>query len=359
MSSLVNSIRRRARGPMALAARLSNLPIGRVAPPLDPRRFWDRLGGHPSLDDVVEGKVVMITGGSSGIGEAAARRIAEAGGVVLLVARSAEALNTLRAEIEAAGGQATAYPCDLSDLEAADAMVEQVLADHGGIDILINSAGRSIRRSVEFSQERFHDFERTMQLNYFGAVRLIVRLLPSIRERRGQVINISSAGVQTRTPRFSGYIASKAALDAFSDAVQAETLGDGVRFTTISLPLVRTPMIEPTDHYDGFPSLSPEQAAAQIAEAIVRRPRRIAPTFAHLVSLTDQVNPGLMDSLRNRGYRMFPETGGESTGPEEDPKPPEASEPPNGAGTGAAGKPAKSPKPAKSSPKRPKSPKPS
>jgi short-subunit dehydrogenase len=323
VSSFGNAIRRRARRAGGEAVRLVNHPLGRIAPAIDPRRFWERLGGHPSLDEVVEGKVVMITGASSGIGEAAARRIAEAGGTVLLIARSAETLNTLRAEIEKAGGKATAYPCDLSDLEAADAMIEQVLADHGGIDILINSAGRSIRRSVEFSQERFHDFERTMQLNYFGAVRLIVRLLPSIRERRGQVINISSAGVQTRTPRFSGYIASKAALDAFSDAVQAETLDDGVRFTTISLPLVRTPMIEPTDHYDGFPSLSTEQAAAQIAEAIIRRPRRIAPTFAHLVTLTDQVNPGLMDALRNRGYRMFPETG-DSAEPEAEATPTKA-----------------------------------
>jgi short-subunit dehydrogenase len=307
MNPILRQLRRRARGSVATAVRLANHPIGRLAPPLDPARLLDRARGRVSLTDAVREKTVMITGASSGIGEASARLIAAAGGHVVLVARSDEQLQILRGEIEAAGGSAGAYPCDLTDAEATDELVERVLADTGGVDVLINSAGRSIRRSVERSQDRFHDFERTMELNYYGAVRLIVRLLPSLRERGGQVINVSSAGVQTRTPRFSGYVASKAALDAFSDAVQAETLGDGVRFTTISFPLVRTPMIAPSEHYESFPSLSPDEAADQIAEAIIRRPRRIAPTFAHLVSLTDQVNPELMDSIRHRGYRMFPE----------------------------------------------------
>ena len=174
--------------------------------------------------------------------------------------------------------------------------------------MLVNNAGRSIRRSVELSFGRFHDFERTMQLNYFAAVRLILGLLPTMRERGGgQIINISSAGVQTRTPRFSGYIASKAALEAFSDSLQAEVHGDGIRMTTISMPLVRTPMISPTAHYDRFPALTPDEAGRLVAEAIVGRPRRVVPPFAHLVSAVDTVNPELMDAVRHRGYRMFPD----------------------------------------------------
>jgi len=266
------------------------------------------LGRSEALADAVGDKVVMITGASSGIGEAAARMIGAAGGTVLLVARSEDELLRLAGEIEVDGGAAHAMPCDLNDLEAIDALTERAMAEHGAVDILVNNAGRSIRRSLELSQERFHDFERTMQLNYFGPVRLILRLLPAMKNRGGgQIINISSAGVQVRTPRFSGYIASKAALEAFSDAVQAETLGDGIRFTTISMPLVKTPMITPTEHYDNFPALTPEEAGKLVAEAIVGRPRRVAPPFAHLVSAIDKMSPEAMDAVRNRGYRMFPD----------------------------------------------------
>jgi len=251
---------------------------------------------------------VLITGASSGIGESAARLLGGAGANVLLVARSAKKLERIAAEIDPPG-EGHAYPCDLTDLDAIDELAGAVISDHGGVDVLVNNAGRSIRRSIELSYDRFHDFERTMQLNYFASLRLILRLLPGIRERGGQVINISSAGVQTRTPRFSGYIASKAALEAFSDAAQAEVLEDGVRFTTISMPLVRTPMISPTTIYERFPALTPEEAADLIAEAVVERPRRVAPPFAHLVSFADAVSPGLMDNVRNRGYRMFPDSG--------------------------------------------------
>ncbi|MEZ5156329.1 MAG: SDR family NAD(P)-dependent oxidoreductase [Solirubrobacterales bacterium] len=259
--------------------------------------------------DDLSGSVIMITGASSGIGEAAARRVALAGATVLLVARSADRLERIAAEIDAAGpGTAEARPCDLSDLEAIDALCDGVLADHPAVDVLVNNAGRSIRRSVDNSGDRFHDFQRTMQLNYFAAIRLILRLLPAMREQRhGQVVNVSSAGVQIRTPRFSGYIASKAALEAFSDAVQAEALPDGVRFTTISMPLVRTPMITPTKQYEGIPALTPEEAGSLVSEAIVGRPRRVAPPFAHLFSTVDTISPEAMDALRSRVYRMFPE----------------------------------------------------
>ena len=308
MNPLLRGLRRTAAVPAGIIARAASRPLGGGGGlPLPHRAFTGR--GPDRLADVLAGKTAMVTGASSGIGEEAARQIGAAGGTVLLVARGAAELERIAGEINAGErGSAQAVPCDLSDLDAIDAMAEAVLAEHGAVDVLVNNAGRSIRRSVALSDGRFHDFERTMQLNYFGAVRLILALLPAMRETgSGQIINISSAGVQTRTPRFSGYIASKAALEAFSDAVQAETLADGIRFTTISMPLVRTPMISPTEHYDNFPALTPEAAGRLIAEAIVGRPRRVAPPFAHLVSAIDKVSPEAMDSVRYRGFRMFPD----------------------------------------------------
>lgn len=308
MNPLLRRLRSAAAIPGGILARASSRPLGGGAGLRLPHHALSGLGSD-HLAEAVAGRIVMITGASSGIGEEAARQIGAAGGTVVLVARSVEKLERIAADVNAGPrGGAFVLPCDLNDLEAIDALAERAVADHGGVDVLVNSAGRSIRRSVALSYGRFHDFERTMQLNYFGAVRLIMGLLPSMRERGGgQVINVSSAGVQTRTPRFSGYIASKAALEAFSDAVQAETLADGVRFTTISMPLVRTPMISPTKHYEGFPSLSSEEAGRLIAEAIVGRPRRVAPPFAHLVSFADAISPRLMDSVRHRGFRMFPD----------------------------------------------------
>ncbi len=308
MNPLVRRLARSAAGPAGSLFRAASKPIGgggglrRSA--LAPLAM---ITGR--ADPSLAGKVVMVTGASSGIGEAAARQLAAEGATVLLVARSADALDVLAVEINSGGpGAAEAHPCDLNDLDAIDALCDRVLAAHSSVDVLVNNAGRSIRRSLDHSEERFHDFERTMQLNYFGAVRLILRLLPAMREQgRGQVINVSSAGVQMRTPRFSGYIASKAALEAFSDAIQAEALDDGIRFTTISMPLVRTPMISPTEQYDAIPALSPEEAGRLVAEAVIGRPRRVAPPFAHIVSTVDALSPETMDTVRNRLYRQFPE----------------------------------------------------
>ena len=151
----------------------------------------------------MRGKVVLITGGSSGIGLAAAERCADAGATVAIVARDPEKLEAARALIAGRGGTVFAYQCDIADYQACDSLARQVLAKHGGVDILVNNAGRSIRRSIDLSYDRFHDFERTMQLNYFGAIRLVMGLLPTMQEQgRGHVVNVSSIGVQTNPPRF-------------------------------------------------------------------------------------------------------------------------------------------------------------
>lgn len=275
-----------------------------------PRGLLRLMRRRRNLAEAMRGKTVMITGASSGIGEATAFALGGAGAKVLLVARSADKLAAIADAIAQAGGTAVAYPCDLSDLEAIDALVARTLDEHGRVDILINNAGRSIRRSLALSYNRFHDFERTMQLNYFAPLRLMLGLLPQMRANRcGHVINISSAGVQTRVPRFGAYIASKAALDTVSDAFQAETVTDGVRFTTVHMSLVRTPMIAPTKLYDHFPALTPDDAARVITQALIERPRRVSPVFGRVASFADSLSPEIMDVVRNRGFTMFADSG--------------------------------------------------
>ncbi len=276
--------------------------------------YWERhldpdLHADRSFAAVIRGKRVLITGGSSGIGRAAALQVAAAGGVPLLVARSMDKLSEVADEIVAAGGTAYVYSCDLSDLDAIDALVATVVREHGGVDYLVNNAGRSIRRSLRLSHDRFHDFERTMALNYFGAVRLIMGLLPSMEKQRfGHIVNVSSIGVQTGAPRFSAYVASKAALDAYSRIAAAETLGKGITFTTIHMPLVRTPMIAPTKIYDAFPAISPEEAGAMVCTALRARPKTISTRLGTSAEVAYALMPKVVDQVLHLAYKAFPDS---------------------------------------------------
>ncbi len=271
---------------------------------LDPDLFKDR-----SLAGAVRGKVVLITGASSGIGRATAIKVADAGATVLLVARSIDKLEETKDEIIAAGGVAHIHRCDLADVDDVARMAEEVLTYHGHVDILVNNAGRSIRRSVALSYDRFHDYERTIQLNYLGALRLILALLPTMRARKsGHIINISSIGTQTNPPRFSAYVASKAALDAFSRVIASEVKDDKVHITTINMPLVRTPMIAPTRMYDMFPAITPEEAAEMIAKAMVRQPKKVATKLGNFGELLYAVAPKASDSILNTAYKLFPDS---------------------------------------------------
>jgi NAD(P)-dependent dehydrogenase (short-subunit alcohol dehydrogenase family) len=271
---------------------------------LDPDLFVDR-----SLSGRVRDKVALVTGASSGIGRATAMKLAEAGAKVVLVARGEEKLVETKAEIDAAGGTAFICTADVSDMASCDALVARVTREHGGVDFLINNAGRSIRRSIVNSLDRFHDFERTMQLNYFGAIRLIMGFLPGMLDRkRGHVINISSIGVLSNAPRFSAYVASKSALDAFAACAGSEFLDRNVSFTTINMPLVRTPMIAPTKMYENVPTLSPEEAAGLVVQAIVHRPVRIATRLGIFGALCHAVAPRLTQVLLNTAFHMFPDS---------------------------------------------------
>jgi NAD(P)-dependent dehydrogenase (short-subunit alcohol dehydrogenase family) len=297
---------------MALTPRIRVLPasrelarsVGRVA-----QSAAGPLLGPRSLDSAVDGRTVMVTGASSGIGRAAAVAIGRAGGTVLLVARTTARLEDTAREIEASRGLAEAYSADLSDERSIDELLERVLAEHPTIDVLVNNAGRSIRRSLALSYDRFHDFERTMQLNYLGPVKLILGLLGDMRERRsGQIVNVSTLGVQTNAPRFSAYNASKAALDAFTRVAAAECADDGVQFTTIHMPLVRTPMSAPTKLYDRFPALTPEQAAQLICEAIRTRADHVGPRFGALTELGCTISPAVAKEILGATYRAFPDS---------------------------------------------------
>jgi NAD(P)-dependent dehydrogenase (short-subunit alcohol dehydrogenase family) len=213
---------------------------------LDPDLHVDR-----TLRGTVGGKVVLVTGGSSGIGLAAAHKFAEAGAITLICGRDQDKLDEACKEAKAKGYAFIAYPADIADMADCDRFVQLLIANHGGVDFLINNAGRSIRRAIESSYDRFHDFERTMQLNYFGCLRVTMGLLPGmVAKRKGHVVNISSIGVLTNAPRFSAYVASKAALDAWTRCASSEYADQGVTFTTINMPLVRTPMIAPTKIYN-------------------------------------------------------------------------------------------------------------
>ncbi len=255
----------------------------------------------------LSGKVAVVTGASSGIGLIVSRKLAAAGAKVILVARTREKLEETQGVIAAAGGEAHVYPCDLNDMKAIDDCAKAILADFGHVDILVNNAGRSIRRAVLESLDRFHDFERTMQLNYFGAVRMIMAFLPSMTQRKsGHIINISSIGVLANAARFSAYVASKAALDAFSRCLSAEVKHRNIEVTAIYMPLVRTPMIAPTKLYDYVPTWSPEKAGDTVMQAILDRPKSVATVLGTAAAVSYALWPKLNDAILNRGFRLFP-----------------------------------------------------
>ncbi len=277
---------------------------------LDPDLFVDR-----TLKGQVQGRVVLVTGGSSGIGLAAAKKIAAAGAVTVIVGREQDKLDAAKKEIEdglgdnANGGQVVTFSADLANYEGCDKLVGWLVENYGGVDVLINNAGRSIRRGIESSYDRFHDYERTMQLNYFGCLRTTMGLLPHMAaRRRGHVVNISSIGVLTNAPRFSAYVASKAALDAWTRCAASEFIDVGVTFTTINMPLVKTPMIAPTKIYENVPTLTPDEAADLIVEAIVYKPVRIATRLGIFGQVLHALAPRIAQIIMNTTFRMFPDS---------------------------------------------------
>jgi thioester reductase-like protein/short-subunit dehydrogenase involved in D-alanine esterification of teichoic acids len=257
----------------------------------------------------LQGRHVIITGASSGIGRAAAIAIAERGATVFALARNGEALDALVAEIRANGGAAHAFTCDVTDSSSVEHTVKDILGRFEHVDYLVNNAGRSIRRSVVNSTDRLHDYERVMAVNYFGAVRMVLALLPHWRERRfGHIVNVSSAGVQARNPKYSSYLPSKAALDAFSDVVGSEVLSDHITFTNIHMPLVRTPMIVPSHRLNPVPAISPERAAAMVVRGLVEKPARIDTPLGTLAEAGNYFAPRTSRRVLHQLYLGYPDS---------------------------------------------------
>jgi NAD(P)-dependent dehydrogenase (short-subunit alcohol dehydrogenase family) len=280
--------------------------LASMRPPIAPQLLLRRPGGQ---DVDLRGKRILLTGASSGIGEAAAEKFARRGAIVVVAARRQELLDALVGRITDAGGTAQAHACDLSDMKAVDELVEKVETDLGGVDILINNAGRSIRRPLAESLERWHDVERTMNLNYYSPLRLIRGLAPGMRERGdGHIINVSTWGVLNESsPLFSVYNASKAALTSVSRVIETEWGSEGVHSTTLYYPLVLTPMIAPTRAYDGLPGLSAEEAADWMITAARVRPVRVAPRMALTAQAINTIAPGAVNAMMKR-QRVQPTT---------------------------------------------------
>ncbi|HKW83551.1 MAG TPA: SDR family oxidoreductase [Burkholderiaceae bacterium] len=283
-------------------------------------RLWDYWERHldpalkidHSLRGNVGGKVVLVTGGSSGIGLAAAAKFAQAGAITIICARDEAKLAEAKREILATAGkdaQVFTYSADIANEESCKQFVQTLQANHGGVDYLVNNAGRSIRRAIESSYDRFHDYERTMQLNYFGSLRITMGLLPGmVAKRRGHVVNISSISVLVNAPRFSAYVASKAALDAWTACAASEFADQGITFTTVNMPLVRTPMTAPTKIYDSMPLLSTDEASDLIVQACVEKPVRVATRLGISVELLHAAVPRITQILMNTTFRMFPDS---------------------------------------------------
>ncbi|WP_378539348.1 SDR family NAD(P)-dependent oxidoreductase [Nocardioides sp. GCM10027114] len=262
--------------------------------------------GRPSP---LAGRRVLVTGASSGIGEATAYAVAGAGAHVLLVARRADELDRVRRAVADGGGRAAAYPCDLADGDAVDTLVARLLAEHGGVDYLVNNAGRSIRRSLALTHDRFHDFERTMAVNYFAPVRLTMGLLPAMRAQRfGHVVNVVTWGVQMKAPKFAAYIASKTALDTWSRIAGREAYDDNVTFTNMRFALVRTAMVVPTGNVEDRRQLTPEQAAQKVLRALEDRPVTVDTLAGRAGEVLNLLAPRLSDALMNRLHRASPDS---------------------------------------------------
>jgi NAD(P)-dependent dehydrogenase (short-subunit alcohol dehydrogenase family) len=308
---------------------------GITVPPLEDYawRLWDYWERHldpdlhvdRSLRAQVAGKTVLITGGSSGIGKATAMRVAAAGAKTVIVARDATKLDATKQEAAEQGINLVTCQADITDERECADLVRKLTSEHGHVDILINNAGHSIRRAIEHSYDRFHDFERTMSVNYFGALRLTLGLLPfmAAKGKRGHIVNISSIGVLANAPHFSAYVASKAALEAWTRCAASEYLDRGVEFTTINMPLTRTPMIAPTKFYEHVPAQTPEEAADLVVEAIIKRPARLATRLGIFGQIAHAIAPHLAQVVNNTMFRMFPDsaaargTGGDAPTPDQ------------------------------------------
>ncbi|MEO6471522.1 MAG: SDR family NAD(P)-dependent oxidoreductase [Aeromicrobium sp.] len=252
------------------------------------------------------GQTVVITGASGGIGADAARKLARLGATVCILARREDELLAVKTDIERGGGVVHTYAVDLSDPEEADAVAKRLLADHRRIDVLVNNAARSIRRPITDSTDRIHDYERTMAINYFGAVRLTLALVPRFLEQgHGHVVSVSSMSTQIPIPLFSAYLASKTALESFTRSLDAELGSRGMSTTIVYFPMVRTPMSTATDIYQKMPMMSSDKAANWIVKAVVDKPTRVTSIPGAIGGLGMATLPGVVTGATRPLFRRM------------------------------------------------------
>jgi NAD(P)-dependent dehydrogenase (short-subunit alcohol dehydrogenase family) len=282
-----------------------NVAAAAIAKAIDTMVNPPRVSDPDRLRGAVSGKTALVTGASYGVGEATSRKLAAAGATVLLLARSADKLDELAASVNAGGGHAVAYPTDLTDEAQVSAAARKITDDHGALDVVVSNAGKSIRRSLHHQYDRPHDFERTIDINYLGPIRLLLGLLPAMRERgSGHIVNISSIGVRVPPgPQWGAYQASKGAFDMWLRSVAPELHADGVEVTSVYMALIRTRMIEPTPMLNRLPGLDPDEAADVVAKAIIERPRTIEPRWAWPAEITSVLLAGPVDLAARIWYR--------------------------------------------------------
>jgi short-subunit dehydrogenase len=286
---------------------LSNEPPSRFTVPKPVRAALGLVWPPPDEDALraaTAGRVVLITGASRGIGAASARRLAAAGAMVLLVARSADGLERVRAEVDEAGGAAYVYPTDLADRGQVAALLDRLRRDHHAIDIVVNNAGKSIRRSVAESYDRFHDITRTTDLNYLGPVQLLLGLLPAMRARHsGHVVNVSSVSADLPAPYWAAYTGSKTAFEAWLRCIAPELRADGVATTSVHFPLVHTDMSAPIPLYRELPGMTTGEAADAVCRAVAYRPRLMSPWWARIGGMVAAAAQPSNDALMTMYYR--------------------------------------------------------
>lgn len=240
-----------------------------------PARYSDE-----QLRGALKGKTVFITGASFGIGEQLALELSKAGAHLILAARTAEKLSEIKETIKSKGGDSpiTIFPVDLTKRPEVETLLDELGKFPGGIDVFVSNAGKSIRRPIFESLDRLHDFERTMALNYFAPVQLMLGLIPLLEQTRGHVINISAVNVALPpAPFWAAYQASKTAFDQWFRAAAPELFKHRISATSVYLPLVRTRMIEPTEAYKNAPAMNPRHVARIVAKLILTKKTRFAP----------------------------------------------------------------------------------
>jgi len=222
------------------------------------------------LKSQLSGKTILITGASYGIGRSCAELLSQTGAHLILIARTLEALESLKKTADANGGQAFIYSLDLRKASEINSLLDSINENHS-IDYFINNAGKSIRRPLIESLDRYHDFSRTMAINYEAPVKLALKLIPQLSENSGHLINISAINVlMAPAPYWAAYQASKSAFDQWFRSFHAEIEALGIKTTSIYLPLVKTRMMKPTKTYEKMPAMHPDHVALIVAKSILK-----------------------------------------------------------------------------------------